>query len=67
MPTVFELPTLPRTKPDNGRWDFPGGHGGVLPPFLVLARFFLLGQTAGLALGTLAMAACVTLGLRCGG
>ncbi len=37
VPTFFELPTLPRTKPDNGRWDFLGGYGGVLAPYLALA------------------------------
>ena len=37
IPTFFELPTLPRHKPDNGRWDFLGGYGGVLAPFLLVA------------------------------
>jgi len=30
VPSFFELPTALRIKPDNGRWDFLGGYGGVL-------------------------------------
>jgi hypothetical protein len=37
VPTFFELPTVPRSKPDNGRWDFLGGYGGVLAAFLAIA------------------------------
>ncbi len=37
VPTFFQLPTAVRVKPDNGRWDFLGGYGGVLAVFLAIA------------------------------
>ncbi len=37
VPSFYELPTVLRIKPDNGRWDLVGGYAGVLAPFLAAA------------------------------
>ncbi len=37
VPSFYELPTVLRIRPDNGRWDLLGGYAGVLTMFLSAA------------------------------